>query len=347
MNSLEHILRHRIVAILRGCAPERVMDIVAALADGGVRLLEITLNSPGALDLIRRVAGTMGDRVLVGAGTVMTPAEAEMAIDAGAKFILSPSLDADTIRVTKELGAISVPGAFTATEIVMAWRNGADIVKVFPASVGASYLRDLRGPLPQIRLMPTGGVNLDNIREFRAAGAVAYGIGSALVPAGQETTAEALDALKTTCCRLYKSVSMNLLISCDWGTTNFRLRLVDSDRRESIGEVSGPEGVAAVYSRWRESGLGPKERLGFYQAVLAKEIEHLRRQTTYSLTGLPLVMSGMASSSIGMVELPLSARADGADGAGAYPGGDTGDRRVRTFHIAGFGGAYERRCDAG
>jgi 2-dehydro-3-deoxyphosphogluconate aldolase/(4S)-4-hydroxy-2-oxoglutarate aldolase len=196
MTSLEQILRYRIVAILRGCAPERVMDIVAALADGGVRLLEITLNSPGALDLIRGVAGAMGDRLLVGAGTVMTPAEAEMAIDAGARFILSPSLDADTIRVTKELGAISIPGAFTATEIMMAWRNGADIVKVFPASVGASYLRDLRGPLPQVRLMPTGGVNLENIREFRAAGAVAFGIGSALVPAGQETTAEALDALK-------------------------------------------------------------------------------------------------------------------------------------------------------
>ncbi|HXB34853.1 MAG TPA: bifunctional 4-hydroxy-2-oxoglutarate aldolase/2-dehydro-3-deoxy-phosphogluconate aldolase [Puia sp.] len=196
MTSLDQILRYKIVAILRGCAPERVMDIVAALTDGGIRLLEITLNSPGALDLIRRVAGTMGDRLLVGAGTVLTAAEAELAIDAGAKFILSPSLDVDTIQVTKELGAVSVPGAFTATEILMAWRNGADIVKVFPASVGASYLRDLRGPLPQIRLMPTGGVNLNNIREFRAAGAVAYGIGSALVPAGQETTTEALDALK-------------------------------------------------------------------------------------------------------------------------------------------------------
>jgi len=196
MTSLDQILRYKIVAILRGCAPERVMDIVAALTEGGIRLLEITLNSPGALDLIRRVAGTMGDRLLVGAGTVLTAAEAELAIDAGAKFILSPSLDVDTIQVTKELGAVSVPGAFTATEILMAWRNGADIVKVFPASVGASYLRDLRGPLPQIRLMPTGGVNLNNIREFRVAGAVAYGIGSALVPAGQETTTEALDALK-------------------------------------------------------------------------------------------------------------------------------------------------------
>jgi 2-dehydro-3-deoxyphosphogluconate aldolase/(4S)-4-hydroxy-2-oxoglutarate aldolase len=196
MTSLEQILRYKIVAILRGCAPERVMDIVAGLEEGGIRLLEITLNSPGALDLIRRVAATMGDRLLVGAGTVMTPAEAELAIDAGAKFILSPSLDVETIQVTKELGAVSVPGAFTATEILMAWRNGADIVKVFPASVGASYLKDLRGPLPQIRLMPTGGVNLNNIREFRAAGAVAYGIGSALVPAAQETTAEALEALK-------------------------------------------------------------------------------------------------------------------------------------------------------
>jgi 2-dehydro-3-deoxyphosphogluconate aldolase / (4S)-4-hydroxy-2-oxoglutarate aldolase len=138
----------------------------------------------------------MGDRLLVGAGTVLTPAEAEMAIDAGARFILSPSLDIETIQITIALGAVSVPGAFTATEILTAWRNGADIVKVFPASVGASYLRDIRGPLPQIRLMPTGGVNLGNIREFRAAGAVAYGIGSALVPAGQETTTEALDALK-------------------------------------------------------------------------------------------------------------------------------------------------------
>lgn len=97
---------------------------------------------------------------------------------------------------------------------------------------------------------------------------------------------------------------MNLLISCDWGTTNFRLRLVDTDRRESIGEVSGPDGVVAVYSRWRESNQAPKERLAFYQAILAKEIEHLRRQTTWSLTGLPVVLSGMASSNLGMVELP-------------------------------------------
>ena len=197
MTSLDQILRYKIVAILRGCEPERVPAIVGALADGGVRLLEITLNSPGALDLIRLLGETMGDRVLVGAGTVLTVAEAEMAIDAGARFIVSPSLDADTIRITKERGAVSIPGAFTATEVLAAWRGGADIVKVFPASVGANYLRDLRGPLPQIPLMPTGGLNLQNIREFRAAGAVAYGIGSALVTAGQEITTDALAGLRS------------------------------------------------------------------------------------------------------------------------------------------------------
>lgn len=197
MTSLDQILRYKIVAILRGCEPERVPAIVGALADGGVRLLEITLNSSGALDLIRLLGERMGDRVLVGAGTVLTVAEAEMAIDAGARFIVSPSLDADTIRITKERGAVSIPGAFTATEVLAAWRGGADIVKVFPASVGANYLRDLRGPLPQIPLMPTGGLNLQNIREFRAAGAVAYGIGSALVTAGQEITTDALAGLRS------------------------------------------------------------------------------------------------------------------------------------------------------
>ena len=195
MTNLQQILHYKIVAILRGCTADRVPDIAAALYAGGVRLLEITLNSPGALEAIRQVAATMGDRLLVGAGTVLTPEEAEAAIAAGARFVLSPSLDIATIQLTRQLGAISIPGAFTATEILTAWRNGADIVKVFPASVGVSYFRDLRGPLPQIPLMPTGGINLDNIRDFQKAGAVAFGIGSALVPASQDITKEALQQL--------------------------------------------------------------------------------------------------------------------------------------------------------
>ena len=206
MTSLEQILEYKIVAILRGCVPERIPAIAAALAGGGVCLLEITLNSPGALEAIRGVTDTMGDKLLVGAGTVLTAAEAEAAIDAGARFILSPSLDIDTIRATRQRGVVSIPGAFTATEILTAYRNGADIVKVFPASVGPSYFRDLRGPLPQILLMPTGGVNLDNIREFRAAGAVAFGIGSALAPAGQEITPAALQQLTAKAAEYIKAV---------------------------------------------------------------------------------------------------------------------------------------------
>ncbi|HXD76901.1 MAG TPA: bifunctional 4-hydroxy-2-oxoglutarate aldolase/2-dehydro-3-deoxy-phosphogluconate aldolase [Puia sp.] len=196
MTALEQIFEYRIVAILRGCPPERVPAIAGALADGGIRLLEITLNSDGALDAIREVVERLGNRLLVGAGTVLTAAEAESAIGAGAAFVLSPSIDTDTIRITRQLGAVSIPGAFTATEILTAHRAGADLVKVFPASVGAGYFRDLRGPLSGISLMPAGGINLENIRSFRAAGAAAYGIGGALVPAGQETGAEALRGLR-------------------------------------------------------------------------------------------------------------------------------------------------------
>lgn len=206
MTSLQQILQYKIVAILRGCTADRVPDIAAALYAGGVRLLEITLNSPGALEAIRQVAATMGDRLLVGAGTVLTPEEAEAAIAAGARFILSPSLDIDTIQETRRLGAVSIPGAFTATEILTAWRNGADIVKVFPASVGVNYFRDLRGPLPQIPLMPTGGINLDNIRDFQKVGAVAFGIGSALVPAAQDITPTALQQLTAKAAEYVKAV---------------------------------------------------------------------------------------------------------------------------------------------
>jgi len=185
MTTLEQILEHKIVAILRGCKPANILEISQALYDGGIRLLEITLNSPGALDAIQQVAEQFGDRMVIGAGTVLTVEEVKAAVTAGARFVLSPSLDMEVIRFTRDLGAVSVPGAFTATEILTAYRAGANIVKVFPASVGPAYFRDIRGPLPQIPLMPTGGVNMDNIRDFQKAGAVAFGVGSALVPASQ------------------------------------------------------------------------------------------------------------------------------------------------------------------
>jgi 2-dehydro-3-deoxyphosphogluconate aldolase/(4S)-4-hydroxy-2-oxoglutarate aldolase len=185
MTTLEQILEHKIVAILRGCKPVNIVEISQALYEGGIRLLEITLNSPGALDAIQQVAARFGDRMVIGAGTVLTVEEVKAAVTAGARFVLSPSLDVDLIRFTRDLGVVSVPGAFTATEILTAYRAGANIVKVFPASVGPAYFRDIRGPLPQIPLMPTGGVSMDNIRDFQKAGAVAFGVGSALVPASQ------------------------------------------------------------------------------------------------------------------------------------------------------------------
>ncbi len=181
MTTLSEILNHKIVAIIRGAQADDVVHIAGALHEGGVKLLEVTLNSPGALSAISKVVSTMSAQVTVGAGTVLDAEMAKAAMNAGARFIISPSLDIETIQATKQGGAVSIPGAFTATEIYSAYKNGADIIKVFPASIGPGYLKDIRGPFPQIPLMPTGGVNLTNIREFQKAGAVAFGIGSALV----------------------------------------------------------------------------------------------------------------------------------------------------------------------
>jgi 2-dehydro-3-deoxyphosphogluconate aldolase/(4S)-4-hydroxy-2-oxoglutarate aldolase len=196
MTSLQKILEYKIVAILRGADPDHVVEIARALSEGGVRLLEITLNSRDALSAIGRVAKELGEQLLVGAGTVLDAEAAAAAISAGAKFIISPTLDKATIQATKKSGVISIPGAFTATEILEAYRLGGDIIKVFPASVGPNYIRDLRGPLPHIPLMPTGGVNLENIREFQRAGAVAFGIGSALVNTTPAVTGDYLQQLK-------------------------------------------------------------------------------------------------------------------------------------------------------
>ena len=195
MSVLSHILHHKLVAIIRGIQSGDVLPVAHALYKGGFRTLEITLNSPGALAAIETVAHQLQGRVVVGAGTVLDAASAKAAISSGAEFIISPSLDIDTIQQTKSLGKVSIPGAFTATEIFQAYKNGGDIIKVFPASIGADYIRDLKGPFPQIPLMPTGGIHLKNIRDFQLAGAAAFGIGSALVNAKEPVTDVSLQAL--------------------------------------------------------------------------------------------------------------------------------------------------------
>lgn len=180
MKALEQILHHKIVAILRGVDPAHVKRVVEALYSGGVRVLEITLNSPGALQQIRELSREYHDKMLIGAGTVLDMDGARAARDAGAAFLISPGLDIDVVKYTRQHHLVSIPGAYTPTEIMHAHKAGADIVKIFPVN-DAAYIRNVSAPLDHIRMMPTGGINTTNIHEFHKAGAVAFGIGSALV----------------------------------------------------------------------------------------------------------------------------------------------------------------------
>ena len=201
----EQLLHHAIIAIIRGVQPANVPLIIDALYKGGIRAAEITLNSEGALPLIRQLVESHGSKMLIGAGTVLSASAAIEAIAAGAQFIISPSLDPETISVTKANGILSIPGAYTATEIVNAYTAGADIVKVFPAT-SPQYVKDLRGPLNHIPLMPTGGVTLQNIAAFKAAGGVAVGIGSALVDSKEEVTTAYLNQLSLTARAFVKAI---------------------------------------------------------------------------------------------------------------------------------------------
>lgn len=196
MNALQSIFTHKLVAILRGVKAEKTLAITQALKDGGIKNIEVTLNSPGAFSVIEQITRQFGDEMAVGAGTVLDPESAKAAIQAGAQFIISPTLNLETIKLTKRYGAISIPAAYTPTEFLTAYENGADIVKLFPASsVGPSFIKDMRGPLPQIPIMPTGGINLENVESFLNNGAVGIGLGSSLVPAKFEATEENLHGL--------------------------------------------------------------------------------------------------------------------------------------------------------
>ncbi len=182
MNILSEILDHKIIAIIRGSKADDVLSIARALTQGGIKLIEITMNSPKALSVIEEVSYELGEGTIVGAGTVLDPQTARNALIAGAKFILSPNVDTETIKMTKRYGAISIPGAFTPTEILKAFGDGGDIIKVFPAScVGPTYIKDIKGPLPQIPLLATGGINLDNISSYIKNGSAGVGLGSDLV----------------------------------------------------------------------------------------------------------------------------------------------------------------------
>lgn len=179
---LERVHRSGIVAVIRAASGERLVEVAEALLAGGVDVMEVTFTVPQAHRVLEQVAGKLGTRILLGAGTVLDAETARIALLSGAEFVVSPTVSLAVIEICRRYGKLVMPGALTPTEILTAWQAGADIVKVFPSDItGPAYLKAVAGPLPQIRLMPTGGVNLNTAAEFLKAGAYSLGVGSSLV----------------------------------------------------------------------------------------------------------------------------------------------------------------------
>jgi 2-dehydro-3-deoxyphosphogluconate aldolase/(4S)-4-hydroxy-2-oxoglutarate aldolase len=174
-----------VVAVVRTESARSLVPLAAALAEGGVRLVEITMTVPSALSVIEQVASQLEGRVLIGAGTVLDATTARRAIAAGARFVVAPSLDIETIETAHLYDVAAIPGCLTPTEIARAWSAGADVIKLFPGRVATpAYFGDLRGPFPGVRLMPTGSINLETAPPYIRAGAVAVGVGKELVDPG-------------------------------------------------------------------------------------------------------------------------------------------------------------------
>jgi 2-dehydro-3-deoxyphosphogluconate aldolase / (4S)-4-hydroxy-2-oxoglutarate aldolase len=180
--AMQIVLSSKVIAVIRMSDTDRLAKVVEAVKAGGVKAIEITMTTPSALEIIAAMAKKKAPDVLIGAGTVLDPETAVQAIHAGADFIVSPVTNPAMITVCRRYDKLVAPGAFSPTEILTAWQSGADIVKVFPAtSVGPKYFKDILGPLPHVRLMPTGGVSLENARDFIASGACCVAIGTALL----------------------------------------------------------------------------------------------------------------------------------------------------------------------
>jgi 2-dehydro-3-deoxyphosphogluconate aldolase / (4S)-4-hydroxy-2-oxoglutarate aldolase len=195
-----------LIPVLRASSVQTGHALVDAMMAGGITVVEVTMTVPNALTLLRELKQRHGDKLLLGSGTVTDAAQTQATIDAGAEFVVSPSLHLDVIAKTKELGKVSIPGALTPTEVITAWRAGADYVKVFPCSAmgGASYLKSLLAPFPELKLIPTGGVTLQTAADFLKAGARALGVGTDLVNAA--AMAEGKPEIVTTAARDYLEV---------------------------------------------------------------------------------------------------------------------------------------------
>ena len=181
-SQLQQVLDCGIVAVVRSPDSQQLVEVCRALAEGGVTVVEITMSVSNALDVLKQVRQALGDRLLLGAGTVLDAETARAVLLAGAEYVVAPTLNLDVIRLCRRYDKLVMPGAFTPTEILTAWEAGADIVKVFPADVvGPAFFKAVRAPLPQIRLMPTGGVDLQTAASFLKAGACCLGVGGQLV----------------------------------------------------------------------------------------------------------------------------------------------------------------------
>jgi 2-dehydro-3-deoxyphosphogluconate aldolase / (4S)-4-hydroxy-2-oxoglutarate aldolase len=209
----EHLERVGLIPVLRAKSAVQGRAVVEALIAGGITVIEVTMTVPGSVQLLKDLKSAHGESLLLGAGTVTTVVQVEAMIEAGAEFVVSPSLHPSVIETTRKHGKVSIPGALTPTEVITAWDAGADYVKVFPCSAlgGASYLKALLAPFPKLKLIPTGGVTLQTAESFLKAGACALGIGSdlvnlAAVDAGHpETIAETAKAY----CRMISNARAN------------------------------------------------------------------------------------------------------------------------------------------
>ena len=180
---IKQIIETGVIPVVRATSADEAMRAIDAIREGGISVLEITMTVPGAVGVIEQLSKKYGNDVLVGAGTVLDPETARACMLSGAQFVVSPALNIETIACCRRYGVAIMPGALTPTEVVQAWTAGADFVKVFPSGAlgGASYLKALKAPLPQIQLVPTGGVSLKTAADFIKAGASALGVGADLV----------------------------------------------------------------------------------------------------------------------------------------------------------------------
>ncbi|KPL84670.1 2-dehydro-3-deoxyphosphogluconate aldolase [Thermanaerothrix daxensis] len=184
LQPLQKILESGVIAIMRAPSASQLLDAAKAILDGGIDVIEVTMTTPGALEVIEKATTQLGEQVVFGAGSVLDAETARLAILAGARFIVAPTLNLDTIKLCKRYSVPVIPGAYTPTEILVAWEAGADVVKVFPANIGGpGYIKAIKAPLPQIRLAAVGGVNLENTAQFFRAGVEIVGVGAELINA--------------------------------------------------------------------------------------------------------------------------------------------------------------------